>query len=457
MGARHIDIASSGFTHDAKAAISDLRRGGSIHLQNGRVVRVAFRSPNGEIGRRDLATHWIHWYPAKMLHLIPATFLDSIDLPKSATILDPFCGSGTVLLEASLRGYHSIGIDINPLAQLISRTKVTPICPEKLQESFDQVFVSAKRSRLKPRVQPILDFWLSKPARAALYRLAKKIDRIGDDKCREFFVVTLTSIVRKVSLADPAVPPLVRMQSGRAAIAGDRYAIALNRTRNLTTSFVYDTFREAATANIRRMSELYAVSSDLGQAIVTQPGTHASESGLPSESVDAIITSPPYCGAQKYVRSTKLEMIIAGTRSEDLPRLDRITLGTEAVSSVGINMEELNTGDSCTDETIGQIFARNPIRARMASNYAKYLYKFISECNRLVKPGGHVVVALGRSTIAGIAFQPDLIATKAGSELGLEHIATLVDRIPSRGLFTRRHNTANTIDQEHVIWLQKPA
>ena len=73
-----------------------------------------FRGSQGEVGRRDFATHWIHWYPAKMFHRIPAEILAS-STAERLTVLDPFCGSGTVLLEAALRGHSAIGIDVNPL------------------------------------------------------------------------------------------------------------------------------------------------------------------------------------------------------------------------------------------------------------------------------------------------------------------------------------------------------
>ena len=88
-------------------------------------ISTKFRGSQGAVGRRDAATHWIHWYPAKMFHRIPAEILASLTADDGLTVLDPFCGSGTVLLEAALRGHSAIGIDINPLARLISKVKTT--------------------------------------------------------------------------------------------------------------------------------------------------------------------------------------------------------------------------------------------------------------------------------------------------------------------------------------------
>ena len=91
------------------------------------------------MGRRDRATHWIHWYPAKMFHRIPAEILGSF-AGERLTVLDPYCGSGTVLLEAALQGHRAVGADVNPLARLISTVKTrrldtSGLCEEKLPAS----------------------------------------------------------------------------------------------------------------------------------------------------------------------------------------------------------------------------------------------------------------------------------------------------------------------------------
>ncbi|MCY3506779.1 MAG: hypothetical protein OXH41_11500 [Chloroflexi bacterium] len=441
---------------DAQTVLLDLQEAGSRISRDDEEIVVSFRDPCGSIGRRDFSTHWIHWYPAKMFHRIPSVFLDNVDLAEHAMVLDPFCGSGTVLLEASLRGHTAIGIDISPLAQLISRTKVTPIDPRLLEDELAELLPKAKRSRLKPRPHPILDSWLPAPSRAGLHRIKAAISGLADARSREFFLVALTSIVRRVSAADPTIPPLVRLSEHRATSAGARYRAALERSQSVTTSSVYAAFEDAATANIRRMSELFAVRRRLGRSWVAGSGAHAAQTNLQSDSVDAIITSPPYCGAQKYVRSMKLELILSGFPSSELRALDRLTLGTEAVPTGNPQIDPLITGDDYVDDLVHKIYAVNPVRARMASDYSKYLALFAEESKRLLRPGGHLLVTLGRSTLAGVPFPADRILHRAGRAAGLQSVATLVDRIPSRGLLTERHATAGRIDHEFIAWLRRP-
>ena len=421
-----------------------------------RTIDVSFRGVGGAVGRRDFATHWIHWYPAKMFHRIPSVFLDTIKLPPPARILDPFCGSGTVLLEANIRGHNAIGIDVNPLARLISKVKTTSLDSDELERQLSDLLARTMLSRSMPNPEPILDSWISLAARTGLHRLSTAISQIADEDCRNFFVVTLTSIVRQASQADPAIPPLVRLREDRAEAAGTRYQNALTKSRRMTTSTVYSEFTHAAHLNIRRMSELNGLGHQLGRTTIAPCGSDAANTQLMPRSVDAVITSPPYCGSQKYVRSLKLELIISGSTQDEVRQIDRQTLGTEAISTAVTPITELMTGDAYVDCVIHDVYRKNPVRARIASEYTKYLFSFANECHRVVKPGGHVLVTLGRSTLAGISFKADHVFSKASQAAGMELVATLVDPIPSRGLLTKRHASAGRIDHEYIVWLQHP-
>jgi hypothetical protein len=87
-------------------------------------VSVNFRSVFPLLNGNDRYSHSIHPYPAKLIAHIPYFFLNSRKYIKQGEIvLDPFCGSGTTLLEASLSGINAYGADANPLARLISKCK----------------------------------------------------------------------------------------------------------------------------------------------------------------------------------------------------------------------------------------------------------------------------------------------------------------------------------------------
>ena len=69
-------------------------------------------------------THGFHKYPAKFIPQIPKWAINKyLSGSKNKNILDPFCGSGTTLVEGILAGYNTIGIDIDPLSAMISKVK----------------------------------------------------------------------------------------------------------------------------------------------------------------------------------------------------------------------------------------------------------------------------------------------------------------------------------------------
>ena len=94
------------------------------YQNDGEPIAVNFRSLVPELSKLERYTHLIHSYPAKLLANIPFYFFATDELcPQEETVLDPFCGTGTVLLEAALSGRTALGADANPLAELITNVK----------------------------------------------------------------------------------------------------------------------------------------------------------------------------------------------------------------------------------------------------------------------------------------------------------------------------------------------
>ena len=84
-------------------------------------------------------SHGFHPYPSRMVPAIAATLLKLYN-PEKNIVLDPFCGSGGVLVESILHGSPSIGIDINPLACLLAKVKTTPLNPIDLYQKWGLLF-----------------------------------------------------------------------------------------------------------------------------------------------------------------------------------------------------------------------------------------------------------------------------------------------------------------------------
>ena len=106
----------------------------------------------------------IHPYPAKFVTELPRALLNLLPLPRGTSVLDPFCGSGTTLVESQRRGVPSVGIDLNPIACLMTRVKTSPL-PSQFRQWAGKV-VSAARCTGGAAVPdiPRLDHWFNGPS-----------------------------------------------------------------------------------------------------------------------------------------------------------------------------------------------------------------------------------------------------------------------------------------------------
>ena len=84
------------------------------------ILKTHFKSLFNIDGISEL--HKVHSYTAKLIPQIPKFLIQNFS-KKNETVLDPFCGSGTTLIEANILQRNAIGIDINPLAVLISKVR----------------------------------------------------------------------------------------------------------------------------------------------------------------------------------------------------------------------------------------------------------------------------------------------------------------------------------------------
>ena len=110
-------------------------------------INIDFRKLIHWLRAGDQLTHHIHPYPAKLLPHIAYFFLKAHSNLLDKTVLDPFCGSGTVALEASIHGFKPLVADANPFALLLTKVKTTPYNVDKLIEVKNHIL---KKLKIKP-------------------------------------------------------------------------------------------------------------------------------------------------------------------------------------------------------------------------------------------------------------------------------------------------------------------
>lgn len=462
-----IDVGDDGMlrrcTLPRQDSTADLCRLLERYERGQRAVPVNFRSlvPWMPVGER--ATHLIHPYPAKLLRQIPAFFLSSELLSKPGdTVLDPFCGSGTVLLEGMLHQRVALGADANPLARLISTVKVRDYDAEELERQLYAVLRRARRYKHAP-VPPVenVNYWFYPHVIQQLAKLRRAIDAIAAPDVRAFFAVCLSVCVRRASRADPRLSVPVRLRENQYP-AGHAFRESANaRLRQLRRQDVLQDFAIVAGANIARARSLRAMLKDtVSASIVGTDARRLDETAtqvpsLPVASVDLILTSPPYVGAQKYIRASSLSLGWLGlSEGKTLRELEDENIGREHFSARCLGPPP-KTGIADADRRLLNVADINPLRAIIAATYLLEMRDALSEAVRVLKPGGHMVLVAGSNRVCGREFRTPAYLQMMLEDSGLTVRLRLVDAIRSRGLMTRRNATASVITREAVLLFQK--
>ena len=444
------DVRSNPYPVDTSALLAHLVR---LQEQSEAPVEVSFRQLVPWLKMGERATHYLHPYPAKLLPQIVHFFLAARTLGQATEVLDPFAGTGTVALEAALAGRESLHSDANPLARLITRAKLNPIARETAVVVLAQI--EAAYSRLVvadvPEVVNI-DYWYDAFMIRDLARLREAILRIScgaPADVSDFLWTTFSAVARRCSRADPRFYVPVR---------------ARGVTQRLKSALCL--FREQFEANLRRYAALIAYRSPLPATRSvgddardlrepTGPGDFKGESQLADASVDMIITSPPYAGAQKYIRASSLSLGWLGWHKHaSLKELENSSIGREHLPKA-VAKDLRYTGVASADAVLRQVFERNPLRAAICATYLAEMTQAIDEMSRVMRVGGHLVLIIGNNEVCGQVFDSASYLSELCGRVGLKRLVTLIDGIPSRALLTTRASTAGIIRKEWIMLFRK--
>jgi DNA modification methylase len=252
--------------------------------------------PTSEADAPDRAhVHGFHAYPARA-HPVTARRLVEAFAPARGVVLDPFCGSGTILIEAMLAGRDALGTDLNPLAVMLARAKTYPRKPEAtaaLVASAQEVaaFADARRKAKlgATRRLPQADVSVFTP------HVLLELDglRAGIEKApaeaRPDLQLVFSSILVKLSAkrGDTSDEPLEKRVS-----AGYPARLFVRKTEELALRFA-------------EFAGLLPSPPPRARVVLDDAGKLAK---LDEASVDAVITSPPYVATYDYLAHHELRM-----------------------------------------------------------------------------------------------------------------------------------------------------
>ncbi|MGE4419580.1 MAG: DNA methyltransferase [Sulfurimonas sp.] len=432
------------------------------YKENKEPISVNFRDLVPQITNMDRYTHFIHSYPAKLLQQIPYFFLNNTIFSKENDIvLDPFCGTGTVLLEASVANRNAIGIDINPIAALIAKTKTSKENILKLKKELEniqalfKIYSSSKKQYRIPKISNI-DHWYSKNNIRKLSKIKDVISQIDDTNIKEFYLVVFSICCKKFSYCDPRISVPVKINKDKFPEGHALREDAIKNLEFINKSEVFEYFIEQAKKNITRLTEYQNSSMMNSNEVIVYNSDikHLAKKQIKKKLVQLILTSPPYVSAQKYIRASSLSLQWLELNNATISELDKQSIGREHFPKS--EYDYLHTlGMNKIDKILSKIYERNKLRAYITYRYLFEMQESFSHYYQVLKSNGYFVMVIGNNTIAGYEFMTHKYLIEIAERVGFSTELILIDDIKSRGLMTKRNKTASVISREYIVVFRK--
>jgi ubiquinone/menaquinone biosynthesis C-methylase UbiE len=309
-------------------------------------------------------THWIYPYKGKFHPQMARAALNIIGLGPGETVLDPFVGSGTTALEAQLLGVNCLGFDASPLCVLQSRVKTASHeVVDKIQERCGEL------RRMSP-------------ANTSLHEAMSSMSADADQRVADFF-----RLAPLVALSDS-----VRRRKDAAAALASKTELMVQSVAD------YDQIRKD-------------LGLTLGRATIERGDARA----LPvrDDSIDGIVTSPPYSIALDYIKND-----------------------AHALRALGLDTREIR------EQFMG---LRGPTKDRVRL-YDEDIMGCLDEMMRVLKPNKYALIVIGNAVFGGTPLRSVEHLTEHASDIGLRLTKSIDKTI--FGLY-------NVMQKEKVLIFQK--
>jgi DNA modification methylase len=392
--------------------------------------------------------HGVHDYPAMMIPQI-ANRLIGIYGEDKDTILDPFSGTGTTLLEAKINSNFktAYGIDINPLARLIAKVKTTPINPNLLNNSYNEIIneFNLKKDNGVEIDFFNINFWFKDYIIMDLAKLKDIIKNIENKDVKEFFLIVFSNIVRKVSNTRNKEFKLYKMTE--------------KNLENFNPN-VLDEFSKQSIKSIKKMKTFYKTYNDCKIKILNEDSRCKTQ--IPSNSVDLIVSSPPYGDSKTtvaYGQFSRLSLQWLDFDKNLISSIDKTSLGGKPVKD--IENEILQTNE--LNNIITTIEKENVKRAREVLSFYIDFYKCIQEFDRILKDKSTLCFVVGNRTVKNNKIPTDKILVELFKHYNnnYHHERTIVRNIPNKRMPKKNSPTnikgekVSTMNHEYIVILNK--
>lgn len=366
--------------------------------------------------RKDTAyiTHGYHRYPAKFIPQIVSRLADKYT-GEGDLIVDPFGGCGTTLVESKIMGRPSVGVDINPVAVLITKAKITTINPVKIEKAFvilkEKLDSYNENTKVKAPNHERIDYWFKPEEKRKLAFIFDEISKLKDRDIRDFFYCGFSNILKNCS-------------------------IWLQKSNKPTRDFEKNpsdpipTFFKQVKAMMRGNARFYELSKEKDYLEVPSQVycTDARTIPVKDNSVSLIVTSPPYVTSYEYADLHQLTALWM-EYTKDLSDFRKRFIGSSYHSK-----KDLVLNSSIAESTRNELLKKDKKTAEEVSTYFSEMNQVFSEMKRMLKKGGKTCIVIGNTSLKGVDILNAEVFAEQLQNLGLK-IADIIKReIPSKNL-----------------------
>lgn len=392
-------------------------------------------------------THCFHTYPAMMIPQVARRIIETYG-QDAQLLFDPYCGTGTSLVESNLHGINAIGTDINPLARLIATTKTTRIDLQLLDKyiedfvdiSFTTNFKTEELDNVNiPKVTNI-DYWFSKRTQKILGFILEFIKKIKIDSIKNFFKVAFSESIRDVSYIKSGEFKLVRSKK----LEGDKNVFAIMTAKLFRNRKGLSDFENIcpidSETHVFDFNTIYGIPNFI----------------IESNSVDIVLTSPPYGDSQTTVAYGQYSRL--ANEWLGFPRanqIDKMLMGGRKVN------HDLIFGSEVLNKIIDLIKKEDSKRAKDVVSFYQDYENSINNVAKIIKYGGYACYVVGNRTVKGITIPTDEITAQLFEMNGFRHVETIVRNIPNKRMPLKNSPsniagiTANTMKNEYIVICKK--
>ncbi len=393
-----------------------------------------FKDPAFAINKNTPVHRWVPWIAGFSREFVRSALERYI--PKSGTVLDPFSGVGTTLVEAILAGHDAFGFEINPYAALACRTKINAyrLDDKSIHQTIDDLegfYNHSVRNGVVPSSKPPREFktrgpFYSPKVMRKVLILQDFISKLENSDMRDLFKVAFgaTMVVYSNYSYEPSLGR--RVSAGKANI--EDFPVG-----------------QVVVAKLRQMAEdMRWMRSHLKgrnpRAQVYNESFFNVSGIVRAASVDLLITSPPYLNNYHYNRNTRPHLYWLGliSKSSDMKKLEENNFGKYWQTVREATRIDLDFDPKYVDivETLHELRGKTPEKgiyggngwANYAASYFNDCYRFAKASKYVLKRGGVALVVIGNSILQGVMIPTDRYLAKIAECVGLEIVDIHIPR-----------------------------